>query len=385
MKRVYLDNHTAARPSLQVVKEMTPYLRDHFALLSSPYNLAGDQMGAVELAYQSLYELLGAKDKDTVLFCSSGAEAINHVLLSTYLDSTRRSGKNHYITSLVDEASIIMGMNRLESNGVAAKLCEVDSFGCVTKQKLIEAISPRTSIISLSYANGLTGVIQPVEDIAALCKERGILLHLDVTHVLGKLFFDLEEVGADFISFNGDSLHAPRGCGALYIRASARLSPLIVGAQEQAGKRAGSVNVAGLVGFGIAAKELLDHRDLMCTEIARLRDRFEDRILEEVPESKVFFQEQARLPNCTAVAFPGVFNESLLYLLSKKSVYATIGGGNFQNIAQVLKVCGIEDFLANSTISFSLSRDTTEEEIDLAVDAIVESVKYLRSISKGLI
>ena len=175
MKRIYLDNQTATRASEGVIKGMIPFYREYFADVMSPYTPAQEQIPFIEKAYASLYKLLGAKKEDTIAFCSSGAEAVNQVVLAAYLDITRKSGKNHFVTSKIDEAPVIMAMHRLEPLGTLVKFADVEKSGAVSKKTIQEAITPRTALISLSWANGLTGVINPVQEIAAVCKERGIL------------------------------------------------------------------------------------------------------------------------------------------------------------------------------------------------------------------
>jgi len=263
-----------------------------------------------------------------------------------------------------------------------------DKTGRITAQAIADAMTPRTALVSLSWANGLTGVINPIYEIADICNERGVHLHLDASHVLGKIFYDWEDVPAHFLTFSGDQIHAPSGTGGLYIRHDVKCSPFILGGVEQAGHRAGSYSVAGLVALGQAAREALDARDLMCTEVARLRTKLESGIVERVAGAVPFFQDQERLPNCTAIGFPGVVNEALLYLLNRKGVYASIGGGTHQQIGLVLAASGVEHSLAHSAISFSLSRETTEDQVDRAIEIIGECVDRLRKVShqfsKGL-
>jgi cysteine desulfurase len=227
----------------------------------------------------------------------------------------------------------------------------------------------------------MTGVIQPLDEICKLCEERDIRLHLDATQILGKGFFDLSERPIHLISFNGDQLHAPKGTGGLYIRDAVKCSPFIVGGIEQGGLRAGSYNVPGLAALGEAAREAIDSRDLMCTEVARLRDKLEEKLLKNIPDSLSFFADQERLPHCFSIAFPGVVNEALLFLLNRKGVYASIGGGAYQQIGLILMASGIPENIAHSALSFALSRETSEEDIDKTVEIVSESVLKLRKVS----
>jgi cysteine desulfurase len=383
-KGIYLDNNTTTHPSEQAVAKMIPFLTERWGVPSAPHNMGQHLYPAIEEALRGIYALLGAKESDEVIFTSSAAEGTNQVILSSYFDVTIHTGRNQYITSSIDEAPSIMAIGRLEQLNCLGKMVAPDSNGKVTTQAIAEAMSPRTALVSLSWANGLTGVVNPVEEIAELCKERGVRLHLDASHALGKLFIDWEEVPAQFLSFSGDGFHAPAGTGGLFIRNDVKCSPLILGGIEQAGHRAGNFSVAGLAALGQAAREAIDARDFMSTAIARLRTKFETEIVALVPGAVPFFQDQERLPNCTAIGFPGVINEALLYLLNRKGVYASIGGGTYQQIGLVLSAAGIDYPLANSAVSFGLSRETTEEEIDRAVEIIADCVKSLRRTSNKL-
>lgn len=381
MKKIYLDNSMTTRPSDRVVSGMQPFFTEKWGSPAAPHQMGQQLFPDLKEAYQALYDILGAKRSDTIVFTSSGVEAVNHAILSGYLDITLPTGKNHFLTSNIDEAASLMAMERLSELGCVAKTIKAGTNGSITIEALGDAITPRTAMVSLSWANALTGVIQPVEEIAALCKERGIRLHLDATHILGKLYF---EPNADLISFNGDHLHGPKGTGALYIKSGVKCSPLLVGGMEQAGYRGGPFNVPGLVGLGIAAVEALECRDLLCMEVARLRDLLEEKVLAGCPEATIFFRDQERLPNITSIGFPEIVNEALLFLLGRKGIYASIGGGSFQQIGLILMASGVKEPLAHSAVNFTLSRETTEEEIERAATIIVESAQALRKISANI-
>lgn len=379
---IYLDNNTTGRPSEQAIAKMLPFLTERWGVPSAPHQMGQQLFPAIEEALKGIYALLGAKESDEVIFTSSSAEGVNQVVLSTYFDVTVHTGKNQFITSVIDEAPSIMAIGRLEQLSCIGKMAPADKNGQVSAEAIAEAMTPRTALVSIAWANGLTGVINPIEEIAKICKERGVLLHLDASHVLGKVFCDWEEIPAQFLTFNGDSFHAPSGTGGLFIRGDTKCLPLILGGIEQGGHRAGAYSVAGLVALGQAAKEAIDARDFICTEVARLRGKLEEGIVARIPEAMVFFQDQERLPNCTAIAFPGVANEALLYLLNRKGVYASIGGGTYQQIGLVLAASGVDPVLAHTALSFSLSRETTEDEIDRAIEIIADCVQHLSKISQ---
>lgn len=382
--QIYLDNSMTSKPSEKAVAAMLLFFTERWGVPAAPHQKGNELISDIESSLKSIYKLFGAKEEDTFIFTSSGAEAINHVIWSAYLDVTRTTGKNHFVTSNIEEAPTLMSISRLQQLGCMSRLVNPNKDGVVTAESIAEALSPRTALVSLSWANGLTGVVQPINDVAKLCQERGVLLHVDATHGIGKLHYDLAETAADFITFSGDQMHAPKGTGGLFVKAGRTCSPFIAGGLEQGGKRAGPINVPGLVALGQAAVEAIESRDYMCTEIARLRDKLETGIGEIYPEATLFFKESERLPNCTAIGFPKIVNEALLFLLNRKNVFASIGGGSFQQIGLLLEASGVTSSLAQTAIGFSLSRYTNEEEIDRAVAAIGQAVGHLRKTSNYL-
>ena len=379
--RIYLDNSTTTRVSEKTVSKMLPFFHERWGAPSSPHAMGQDILPAIKESLQSIYALLGAKGSEGFVFTSSGAEAINHVFQAVYHDITRLTGQNQFVTSNIDEAPAMMAVGRLEEWTCVGKMLKANASGQITPQAVVDMITPRTALVSLAWANGLTGVVNPIAEISAVCREKGVLFHVDATHVLGKLSFQLDDIKPSFMTFNGDNLHAPKGTGGLYIKEGVKCSSFILGGMDQGGRRAGVLNVPGLIGLGEAAREASDARDFICTEVARLRDLFEAEITSHIKLSKVFFQDQERLPHISAIAFPGIANEALLYALNRKGVYASMGGGNFQQIGLLLMASGFNETIAHSTLSFSFSRETTEDEVIRAVEIIKECVFKLRKIS----
>ncbi|SCA62700.1 Cysteine desulfurase IscS [Chlamydiales bacterium SCGC AG-110-P3] len=383
-KEIYLDNSMAAAPSPAAVGAMTSYLTNRWGVASAPHARGQALFPGIEEGLRNIYTLLGASDDDDIIITGSGAEAVNHVVSSVYRDLTKQIGKNHFIIASTDEAPAIMATGFLEENDCAVTMLDAGSDGVLSVEQLAEAITPRTVLLSLSWGNGLTGTIHDVAALAPLCRERGILLHLDATHILGKLYFDLKEVGADFITFNGEQLHGVPGTGALWVRHGCKLSSFVLGGTEQGGLRAGNLNVPGLVALGVAAEEALDNRDYLCTEIARLRDKLEQGVVAGFPSAQACFRETERLPHISAITFPGIANEALLFALDRVGVSACIGGGGFQQIGMNLQACSVDVVLAHSTVSFSLSRETTEEAINHAIERIVEAAQRLSRVSQNM-
>lgn len=383
MSRIYLDNHQATKPTRASIKAMAPFLTELWGSPTAPHAMGEELLFAMNLAYDAIYALLGAKSSDSFIFTSSGAEAVNHVALATYLDRIRGTGRNHLLTSALDEAPIILAYERLAQLGCQTDMVKVNENGVVTLKALEEAITPRTALFSLSFANALTGVIHPVAELAELCRMRGIWFHLDATHILGKIPFDLDEIGPDLLSFSGEALHAPRGTGGLWIRSGLRLSPLILGGNEQDGQRGGPFSPALLAGLGVAATEAKEAQEGIATETARLRNLLESALL-AIPAAQGFFRSQNRLPTTTVISFPGVVSDALLYALAREGVLASFGGGSYQNLSLQLEASGVPREVANCSIALTLSRFTTQEEIERAIDIITRTVTRLRRISHSL-
>lgn len=381
---IYLDNSTTARPSENAVSSMMPFFTEFWGIPHTLHQKGQELQSSLADSYRTLYSFVGADEKDQFVFTSSGSEAVSQVFNAVYRDVTLVTGKNQFLTAATDEAPAIMSAAKLEPLGCVTKMIPTKN-GIITAQALADAISPRTALLSLSWGNGLTGIVQPLEEIISLCRQRGILVHLEATHVFGKLFFEFRNLGADYLTFNGDQIHAPKGTGGLFIKEGRKCSSLIAGGMEQGGYRGGAINMPGLVGLATAAKEALETRDFICTEISRLRDKFEDELSRHLPDTSIFFRDQERLPHCTAISFSGIFNESLLFLLNRKGVLATIGGGNFQQLSRLMVSSGIPEHKAHETISFSLSRYTTEEEIDRAILHIVDTAVALKKMSDQII
>ena len=383
---IYLDNSTITRPSNQTISQMFPYLTERFGNPTAPHKLGQELITPIIESYKKIYHLVGASVEDDFIFTSSGAEAINHLISSTHIDVTLATGKNHFITSQNEEAPHLMAIGRLERLGCALKLVKVRKEGYISPDDIKDAITPRTALVTLSYANGLTGVINPIHEIANVLEERGIHLHLDISHVLGKLFFEFKNIKAHSLSFDGSEIHAPKGTGGLFVKGNREnLSPFILGGQDQLGKRAGALDVPHLMALASASDEAFLSRDYITTEVVRLRDRLEKGIQEGYPEAKVLFSESERLPTITTIAFPMIHNEAHLFALNRKGVYASIGGGNFQQLSLILQASDVDAKLAKCAISFSLSRETSDEEIERAIEIIVDTAKRLRKMSLNLI
>ncbi len=379
---IYLDHHSATRPCGPALERGRASLEAHWAPGFQPYKLSQDLLAALDTRYQMIYDLAGASAEDVFVFTSSGAEAINQVHWTAFLELARKEGKCHFITTPVEDAPLLQSLKRLEDLGCFVKFAPLDRMGRVDVSKLKELISPRTAMISLSYAHGLTGVIQPIEEISSLAKEKNVLLHVDATYALGKVYCPFQDI--DYLTFSGDRLHAVKGSGGLFAKAGRILQPLIVGGIEQGGFRGGAFDIPSFLSLAAAASQASLSLDLMGLETVRLRDRLEEHILAKIPGAAALFSDSPRLPNVFLVSVPQVHQEALFYALCRKQLFASIGGQYAPHLSRHLMSAGIDEKLAETAIHFSLSRTTTQDEIDRAISIIVETVQTLRLFSEDL-
>lgn len=377
MRKAYLDNHTATRPLRPSVEALFPFFRDQWGATTAPHQMGQELFPSLNQSKDSLFESLGIYADDNFYFFPSSGDAIHHLYLSHYFDTIRHTGRNHIVTTAIEEASVLTSLKRLEELGCHGKILPVNQQGQLTKAALEGALNPRTSLVSISWANGLTGVIHPIADIAEVCKAKDIRLHVDASYVIGKLYFRFEDLPIDILTFDGSLLSASKGTAGLVSKSKTlSLSPpsSLMG-----------MNVGGMAALSQALKENARMFDHVCLETARLRAKFEKGILDRIPDSQVLFQKADRLPNCCAIAFPGAVSDALLFMLNRRGVYASLGGGHAQKLYHVLTASGIDPLLAQCALSFSLSFETTEEEIDYAIEVIAESAQKLKALSSHLL
>jgi len=351
------------------------YFNQQMGLMPTPL-----QERALREAYLTLYAYVGAKKEDHLIFTSSGAEAVNHAVFAAYVDITRKTGKNHFLCSALDEAPAIMSMGRLHEMGCVFQMVPAAPEGYVTIKSVAETLTPRTAMLSLSAANGLTGVIQPLSEIASLCQERGILFHVDATHLLGKSDFSFHDSGVDLLSFQGPI----PGMGVLLMRAGFEISPFILGGKEQGQMRGGPLPVSALIECAKWTKKERSLTDHYCMEVARLRALFEEKVCGALPQAKVLFCDQARVPHITSFLFPGVESDALCYALSQKGLFANCGGNHLQHFAHILKACSFVAPACYSAASFAFAPTVTEEEIEKGAEIVCATVKHLQRYSVHL-
>lgn len=353
LDKIYLDAHDVAQPDPWIIDSYSSHLQEQWRAFSSPETKIDVHLGATK--------------ENSFVLTSSPTETMEQIFLELYSDVVRQMGRNHFLTTPLEEISTLETIKRFEELDCAGKWITLNGQGQVTKEALEKSLNPRTALVSLSWANGLTGVVHPVADIAKVCREKGVKLHVDGSYVIGKLHFQLKDLEIDYFSFDGTALHAPRGIAGFFKRGKST-----------------STNVPALMALNEALEQTLSRFEFACTETARLRDQFERGIRAGFEEAQVLFQEAERLPNCSAIAFLGVHAEALLYALHRQGVYASIGGGRFQKLSALLKTCGVDDVLCHSALSFSFAHDITEQEIERAVEIIVTCAKKQKAYCKQL-
>lgn len=384
MKDIYLDHHTTSNVDPVVIDAMLPFFTKNWGILTQAHQMGQKMVKDVKLAYQSLYDLIQASDEDTIIFTSSHAESMAQIFNSIYYTQVKGEGKNHFITLNSEDAETLMNFHDLEPKGCLCTQIKLDSFGVVNPKDIVDAITPRTAFISLSLAHGLTGVLQPIEEIIELCKLRKIALHIDVRYVVGKMDVDVKELNADFITFSSDKIHGPKSASALYIKKGSILKPLILGGFEQNNLRGAPVDIAQLIGFAKAAtiaKENIGHLSL---ETSSLRDYFESTLQKKLGFVDVLFSKSLRLPNVSVISFKTIASDTLLYALNQRGVYATFGGGLFQKLSYLLDNLGYSSKISETSVSFALSKDTTQKDLDCVIEIIVEEVKRLSKLSEHI-
>lgn len=375
---IYLDNQTVRPPYPEAVNAMQPFLKELWGSPYAPHKQGELSFAEIEKLTQKLKTLLGARPNDKLIITSSGADAVAQLFQLHYIDFIRQTGRSHLISSEIEDAPIKLNVKRLTQNlGCTSKLLPVNSMLQIDPDELLQAIKPRTSLVSLASAGLLTGTFQPTAEIVSICKEKQVRVHFDVTSVMGKVEINFAQLGADYLTFDGTSFGAGSGFGALLIKGEHAHSEPVLGK--------GSFNGAMLAAAVAAYEKSLKELQEMGMEVARKRAWFEEELTSHIPGCRAHFTQCERLPNTSILSFPHCHADALLFLLSRKGVAASIGGGMSQKLNHLLRYAGEGDTVVNSSIGFQLSTATTESELDQAVFLIEEAVSTLRNLSAGIV
>jgi cysteine desulfurase len=380
---IYLDYHATTPVDPEVLATMLPYFTEVFGNAASRNHEFGwTAEAAVENARAQVARLIGASDKELIF--TSGATESNNLALMGAAQMYREKG-NHIITTPVEHKAVLDTCHHLETQGFDVTYLEVDQYGRVDVEKLRAAITPRTILVSVMFANNEIGSINPIAEIGRLCKEKGILFHTDAVQAIGKVPVNVEALGVDLLSLTAHKIYGPKGVGALYVRRKnprVRLAPLLHGGGHERGMRSGTLNVPGIVGFGKACEVLARLADSEPARLRRLRDRLWDGIRSQLDEVYLNGHPTERLPNNLNVSFAYVEGESMM--MGMKDLAVSSGSACTSASLEpsyVLKAIGVGEDLAHTSIRFSVGRFTTEEEVDYAIAKVVSTVRKLRDLS----
>ena len=387
MMEVYLDNNATTKVDPIVYEEMKPFLTDVYGNPNSLHKFGAGTHKKMAEALDYLYEGINANDADDIIITANATESINTVLKGIWIDKILNGDKKHIITSEVEHPATTAACRFLESQGVAVTYLGVNEEGIVEAQSVKDAIKDETALVSIMWANNETGKIFPIAEIGAICKEAGVPFHTDGTQAIGKFKADVQACNVDYMSFSAHKFHGPKGVGGLYVRKGYQLTPLLHGGEQMGGLRAGTVDVASMIGMGFAMKLATSPMALAYEEnhVKKLRDKLEAAIL-EMPETIVIGGTSNRTPNTTLISIRGVEGESMLWDLNQNTIGASTGSACASEDLEanpVMNAFGSDSELAHTGVRFSLSRFNTEEEIDYAIVEIKKAIIRLRNLSSS--
>ena len=381
MADVYLDNNATTRVDDEVVQAMLPFFTEQFGNPSSLHSF-GNQVGvALKKARQSVQKLLGAEHDSEIVFTSCGTESDSTAILSALKAQPERKT---IITTVVEHPAVLSHCDHLASEGYTVHKLKVDKKGRLDLAEYAALLSDDVAVVSVMWANNESGTLFPVEEMARMADEAGVMFHTDAVQAVGKVPMDLKNTSIHMLSLSGHKLHAPKGIGVLYLRCGSRFRPLLRGGHQERGRRAGTENAASIVGLGVAAERALAFMEHENTEVKRLRDKLEAGILAAVPYAFVTGDPDNRLPNTASIAFEYIEGEAILLLLNKVGIAASSGSactsGSLEP-SHVMRAMDIPYTAAHGTVRFSLSRYTTEEEIERVIREVPPIVAQLRKLS----
>ena len=378
---IYLDNAATTKTAPEVVEAMLPYFTEYYGNASSVYSFAGNSKEAMAKARESIADALGAKANE-IYFTAGGSEADNWALKATA--EAYKSKGNHIITTKIEHHAILHTCEYLEKNGFEVTYLDVDENGVVKLDQLRKAIRPTTILISVMFANNEIGTIEPIKEIGEIAKENGILFHTDAVQAFGQLPINVDELNIDMLSSSGHKLNGPKGIGFLYIRKGVKIRSFVHGGAQERKRRAGTENIPGIVGYGVAVERAIRTMKERTAKEIQLRDHLIDRVLKEIPYTRLNGHRTDRLPNNANFSFQFVEGESLLIMLDMEGICGSSGSActsGSLDPSHVLLAIGLPHEIAHGSLRLTLSEETTMEEIDYVVDSIKEIVARLRAMS----
>lgn len=383
MKKVYLDNNATTMLDPQAFDAMKPFFCDMYGNPNSLHDFGTCTHKAIRKAIDQLYGAINARNSDDIVITSCATESNNWVIKGVYFDKIFGGEKNKIITSSVEHPAILETCRFLETLGVNIVELPVNSQGLVNPSDLKDAIDDSTALVSIMWANNETGMIFPIKELAEISHERGVLFHTDATQAVGKIPVNVKDVDVDFMSFSGHKFHGPKGVGALYIKDSKLLTPLLHGGEHMGGRRSGTLNVAFIVAMGEALENCVKILQYETSHVRRLRDMLEDALL-TLPDVSVVGDRKNRVPNTILASIKGVEGEAMLWDLNRAGIAASTGSACASVTLQsnpIMEAIGADKELAHTALRLSLSRFNTQDEIEYAISEITKATHRLRAIS----
>jgi len=380
METIYFDNNATSKVAEEVLEEMKPFFCELYGNPSSMHTFGGRVGRNIQKAREQVADLLGC-DPGEIMFTSCGTESDNAAIRGTLAAMPQ---KRKVITTRVEHPAVLSVCRELQNHGYTVVELGVDKQGRLDIADLEENLDDDTALVTIMFANNETGVMFPIEKIAKLVTDKGVVFHTDAVQAVGKIPLNLSKSNIDLLSLSGHKLHGPKGVGVLYVRKGTRLSPFMLGGHQEAGRRAGTENVPGIVGLGkaceLAAKNIKEEN----SKVKYLRDKLEDAILKSCPDSRVNGDRKNRLPNTTNISFEFIEGEAILLMLDKFGICASSGSactsGSLEP-SHVLRAMGVPFTAAHGSIRFSLSRYNTEDEVDYTIEIMPGIVNRLRELS----
>ncbi|MGZ5209029.1 MAG: NifS family cysteine desulfurase [Sulfuricurvum sp.] len=384
MKRVYLDNNATTKLDPLVKVKMQPFFEEFYGNPNSLHQYGIEVRPYLNEAMGYMYDAINAPDADDILITSCATESNNTVLKGIFFKHILPDpSKNHIIASAVEHPSVLETLHFLQEHGAEVTFVDVDQYGYVSAERIAAAITDKTILISMMWANNETGMIFPVDEVAQIAKEKGVLFHTDAVQAIGKVSVDLTKTPIDYLTFSAHKFHGPKGIGGLYVKKGKELPNLLHGGEQMGGYRAGTLNVAYMIGMGLAMKQSVGHLEKMNSDVRALRDRLEDAI-SQLPDTIVVGDRARKTPNTILISLRGIEGESMLWDLNRAGIAASTGSACASESLQanpVMNAIGEDPELAHTAIRLSLSRFTTADEIDYTIDVFIKAAERLRSIS----
>jgi len=380
MKTVYFDNNATTKVAEEVLEEIKPLFCDLYGNPSSMHTFGGQIGRRIRQSREQVAGLLGC-DPSEIVFTGCGTESDNTAIKGTLAAAPNR---RTVITTRVEHPAVLAVCRELENHGYTVIELSVDKQGRLDIAELEEQLDDDTVLVTIMYANNETGVVFPIEDIAELVTSKGAIFHTDAVQAVGKIPLNLSKSNIDLLSLSGHKLHAPKGVGVLYVRKGTRLSPFMLGGHQEAGRRAGTENVPGIVGLGKACELAAENLEVENNKVKALRDKLEKKILQKCPDCRINGDPDNRLPNTTNISFEYIEGEAILLMLDKYGICASSGSactsGSLEP-SHVLRAMGVPFTAAHGSIRFSLSRYNTEEEVDYTIEKLPPIINQLRELS----